>query len=48
VEGFTLVLMISWLILLATFGGMYYMDQTTKARSEKQSGDGPPSGPRGA
>ena len=36
-EGFTLVLIIAWLILLATFAGMYYMDQTTKKAAEKSS-----------
>jgi len=35
VEGFTLVLMIAWLILLGTFAGMYYMDQATKKRPER-------------
>ena len=29
-EGFTVVLMIAWLILMAVFGGMYYMDQAAK------------------
>ena len=41
VEGFTLVLIIAWLILLATFGGMYFMDQASKKASEKQSGEAP-------
>ena len=29
-EGFTVVLMIAWLILMAVFGGMYFMDQAIK------------------
>lgn len=33
-----MVLIIAWLLLLAVFGGMYYMDQATKA-AEKQSGE---------
>ena len=37
-EGFTVVLMIAWLILMAVFGGMYFMDQATK-KAEGQSGD---------
>jgi hypothetical protein len=41
VEGFTLVLLIAWLVLLGTFGGMYYMDQATKKTAEKQSGESP-------
>ena len=46
VEGFTLVLMIAWLILLATFAGMYYMDQTTKKAAEKST-EAPQSKARG-
>ena len=38
-EGFTLVLMIAWLILLATFGGMYHMDRKTSEAARKQSGE---------
>lgn len=45
-EGFTLVLMIAWLVLLATFGAMYFMDQATKKRAEKQTGEAPPRGGR--
>jgi len=47
VEGFTVVLIIAWLLLLAVFGGMYYMDQTTKKASEKQSGEAPQRTARG-
>ena len=46
VEGFTVVLIIAWLVLLAVFGGMYYMDQVTKA-AEKQGGEAPPRTARG-
>ncbi len=45
-EGFTLVLIIAWLILLATFAGMYYMDQATKKAAEKSS-EAPQSKARG-
>jgi len=47
VEGFTLVLMIGWLILLATFGAMYYMDQVTQKKTEKQPEEAPPRSARG-
>ena len=40
-EGFTLVLMIAWLILLGTFGAMYYMDQATKKKKGKQTDEAP-------
>lgn len=46
-EGFTVVLIIAWLLLLAVFGGMYYMDQTTKQAAEKQSGEAPQRTARG-
>ena len=46
-EGFTIVLMIAWLILLATFGSMYYMDQATKQAAGKQSGETPQRTARG-
>ena len=36
-EGFTLVLLISWLILLGCFVGMYFMDRTTKQVAEKRA-----------
>lgn len=48
-EGFTLVLMIAWLILLGTFGAMYYMDQATKKKKkEKQTEEAPPRSTRGS
>ncbi len=34
-EGFTLVLLFAWLLLVATYVGMYFMDQATKAAGEK-------------
>ena len=42
-EGFTIVLMISWLILVGCFVAMYFMDKATaearaKYASEPQSG----------
>jgi len=33
-EGFTLVLVIGWLLLLGTFIGMYFLDQATKKAEE--------------
>ena len=38
-EGFTLVLLMGWLILVGTFGAMYWMDQVTKKAAEKQAGE---------
>ena len=40
-EGFTIVLLIGWLILVGTFGVMYYLDQATKKAAEKQTGEPP-------
>ena len=40
-EGFTIVLLMGWLILVGTFGGMYYLDQATKKATEKQTGETP-------
>ena len=43
-EGFTIVLLIGWLLLLGSFVGMYYMDQATKqaaAQRAAQSGQAP-------
>ena len=42
VEGFTLVLLIGWLVLLAAFGAMYRMDQVSKKAAEKQTSEAPP------
>jgi len=36
-EGFTLVLLISWLILISCFAGMYFLDKKTKEAAEKRS-----------
>jgi hypothetical protein len=36
-EGFTLVLLIGWLLLVATFVAMYFMDQATKKAAESRS-----------
>jgi hypothetical protein len=35
-EGFTLVLMISWLILISCFAGMYFLDKKTKEAADKR------------
>jgi len=43
-EGFTLVLLTGWLLLLGTFIGMYFLDQATKRAMERratQSGQTP-------
>jgi hypothetical protein len=36
-EGFTIVLLISWLLLLGSFIGMYFLDQATKQAAERKS-----------
>ncbi|MBI4458885.1 MAG: hypothetical protein HY648_02355 [Acidobacteria bacterium] len=36
-DGFTLVLLAAWAILLATYGGMFYLDQATKKAREKRA-----------
>jgi hypothetical protein len=36
-EGFTIVLLIGWLLLLGSFVGMYFMDQATKQAAERRS-----------
>ena len=36
-EGFTLVLLISWLILIGCFAGMYFVDQATKKAVERRA-----------
>ena len=45
-EGFTLVLIIAWLMLLGAFAGMYFMDQAVRKRTEKQAGEAPVRGAR--
>lgn len=36
-----MVLLIAWLVLMATFGAMFYMDQETKKAAEKQAAEAP-------
>ena len=36
-EGFTLVLLISWFILIGCFVAMYFMDEATKKAVERRS-----------
>ena len=36
-EGFTLVLLIAWLLLIASFGAMAYMDNVTKQSARPAS-----------
>ena len=36
-EGFTLVLVTGWLILVGTFVAMYFMDQATKKVAESRA-----------
>jgi hypothetical protein len=35
-EGFTLVLLMSWLVLIGCFVAMYFMDQATKKAAERR------------
>jgi hypothetical protein len=42
IEGFTLVLMLSWIILISCFAGMYFLDKKTKeAAAKRAQGQGP-------
>jgi hypothetical protein len=36
-EGFTLVLLISWLILIGCFVAMYFLDKATKEAAERRA-----------
>ena len=36
-EGFTLVLLLSWLVLIGCFVAMYFMDEATKKAVERRS-----------
>ena len=46
-EGFTIVLLISWLILVGCFAGMYFMDKATKEAAERRAqSQGPEPAPR--
>jgi len=35
-DGFTLVLLAAWLVLVGTFAGMYCLDQSTQKAAEKR------------
>ena len=37
-EGFTIVLLIGWLLLLGSFVAMYFMDQAVKQTAQRRSG----------
>ena len=36
-EGFTLVLFISWLVILGCYAAMYYMDQASAKVAQKRT-----------
>ena len=36
-EGFTLVLLIGWLVLLGCFAGMYFLDRATQQVAAKRA-----------
>ena len=36
-EGFTVVLLISWLILVGCFVGMYFLDRATRQASRQRA-----------
>ncbi|MBI3935007.1 MAG: hypothetical protein HY316_09975 [Acidobacteria bacterium] len=36
-EGFTIVLLTGWLLLLGSFIGMYFLDQATKQAAERRA-----------
>ena len=36
-EGFTVVLLISWLILVGCFAAMYFMDKATKEAAQRRA-----------
>jgi hypothetical protein len=36
-EGFTIVLLTGWLLLLAAFAGMYRLDQITRQTAERRA-----------
>jgi hypothetical protein len=36
-EGFTIVLVSSWLLLVAAFGAMYRLDQITRRAAERRA-----------
>ena len=37
-EGFTLVLLIAWLLLLGSFAAMFYMDRAVKEAESRKAG----------
>ena len=36
-EGFTIVLVVGWLLLLGSFVGMYFLDQATKQAAGRRT-----------
>jgi len=36
-EGFTIVLVVGWLLLLGSFVGMYFLDQATKQAADRRA-----------
>ena len=36
-EGFTVVLVVGWLLLLGSFVGMYFLDQATKQAAGRRT-----------
>jgi hypothetical protein len=36
-EGFTIILIIGWLLLVGSFVGMYFLDQATKKISDRRA-----------
>ena len=36
-EGFTIILVIGWLLLLSSFVGMYFLDQATKQIADRRA-----------
>ena len=48
IEGFTLVLLISWIILISCFAGMYFLDKKTKEAAEKRAQSSGPETAAGA
>jgi hypothetical protein len=41
-EGFTLVLLISWLILIGCFVAMFFLDKATAEAAKRRSGSAGP------
>ena len=36
-EGFTIILLIGWLLLVGSFVGMYFLDQATRQAAERRT-----------